>query len=282
MDNSHERKWIIYMYTFPNGKRYIGKTSTSLKDRQGGANWAGYNNCIVLMKAVEKYGIENIKQEILFEDIMTDEYSSRLEQTCILLFKANCRRFKDPQCGYNTTDGGEGTIGHRHTEESKRKMSESKKGKQTGGEHPNSKPIYCIELDRVFVNAVEAEQYTGVSRKTISLCCLRKNKSTRGGTTEFSELHWLFEKNKSAELIAQIIAESKPVIRSNNNSGVSGVYWDKEKKLWHAQITYHGYKRDLGRFLNKYDAIAARLSVEKKYYGNSAPQSHLFNEYNIQ
>ena len=73
------KKWIIYMYTFPNGKRYIGKTHTSLKDRQGGINWSGYKHSSVLMKAVKKYGIENIKQEILFEDEMTDEYASRLE-----------------------------------------------------------------------------------------------------------------------------------------------------------------------------------------------------------
>lgn len=282
MDNNQERKWIIYMYTFPNGKRYIGKTSTSLKDRQGGSNWAGYGNCTVLMKAVKKYGVDNIKQDILFEGMMTDEYSSRLEQTCILLFKSNCRRFNDHQYGYNTTDGGEGTIGHHHTEESKLKMSESKKGKKTGKDHPNSKPIYCIELDRVFVSAVEAEQYTGVSKKAISLCCLRKNKSTRGGITGLTKLHWLFEHEKSEELIGKILNDTKPVLRPSNKSGIIGVYWDKIKELWHAQITYHGDKRDLGRFLNKNEAIVARLSAEKKYYGNSAPQSHLFNKYDIQ
>ena len=282
MEISEKKHWIIYMYTFPNDKRYIGKTSTSLKDRQGGSNWAGYGHCTVLMRAVKKYGIENIKQEILFEDEMTDEYSSRLEQMCILLFKTNCRRFKNPQYGYNTTDGGEGTIGHRHTEESRRKMSESKIGKKTGKDHPNAKPVYCIELGRVFVSAVEAERYTGISKQTISLCCLGKNKSTRGGATGFDELHWLFEKDRSVELIGRILNESKPRLRASNYSGVSGVYFDKIRQLWCSQITYRGAKRSLGRFVNKNDAIVARLSAEKQYYGNSAPQSHLFNEYNIQ
>lgn len=281
MSTIEKRNWIIYMYTFPNGKRYIGKTSTSLKDRQGGVNWVGYSHCTVLMKAVKKYGVENIKQEILFEDEMTDEYSSRLEQICILLFKTNCRCFKNPQYGYNTTDGGEGTVGHHHTEESKKKMSQSKKGKKTGKNHPNSKSIYCIELDMTFVNAVEAEKYTGISRKTISLCCLRKNKSTLGGNTQFDRLHWIFESNKSINFINQIINEPIIEFRPNTNSGVNGVYWDKSKNKWAANIRYGGKRYFLGRYSDKVNAIVARLLAEKKYYGDCAPQSYLFNEYNI-
>ena len=43
MENvNKERKWIIYMYTFLNGKRYIGKTCRSLKDRQESSEWVGY------------------------------------------------------------------------------------------------------------------------------------------------------------------------------------------------------------------------------------------------
>lgn len=276
-----KRNWIIYMYTFPNGKKYIGKTSTSLKDRQGGANWSGYRNCTVLMRAVKKYGIKNIKQEILFEGEITDEYSSRLEQIYILLFKSNCRRFKSPQYGYNTTDGGEGTIGHHHTEESKRKMSESKKGKRTGSDSPNAKPVYCIELDMTFISAVDAEKYTGVSRQTISLCCLRKNKSTGGGNTMFSTLHWIFESDKSDELIYEIIHQPAVKFPTNTSSGVHGVYWNKSKNKWTAQITYKGHKMFLGRYVDIYDAIVARLSAENKYRGDNAPQFHLFKEYNI-
>lgn len=281
MNNKQKRKWIIYMYTFPNGKRYIGKTHTSLKDRQGGANWSGYDHSSILMKAVRKYGIKNIKQEILFEDEMVDEYASRLEQICILLFKANCLRFTDPAYGYNMTDGGEGTIGHHHTEESKKKMSESKKGKKTGKDHPSSKPVYCIELNKIFVNAVEAEQCTGISRQNISLCCLRKNKSTYGGNTGYDELHWIFEKDKSDELIYQILHEPKIVFSKNVNSGVNGIYWDKSRELWAAQIRYRGKRYFLGRFARKNEAIIARLSAEKMYYGDAAPQADLFKEYNI-
>lgn len=145
--------WIIYMYTFPNGKRYIGKTKRTLSERQGN-NFSGYERCTVLWKAIQKYGIDNIQQKILFEDDMIDEHASKLEQICILLFKSNCNKFLSPKFGYNLTDGGEGVNGwhpdearlsvlreqmkefhekrkgSHHSEESKRKMSDAKKRKK--------------------------------------------------------------------------------------------------------------------------------------------------------
>lgn len=281
MKTNEKRKWIVYMYTFPNGKRYIGKTSTSLKDRQGGSKWSGYSSCTVLMKAVKKYGIANIKQEILFEGEITDEYSSRLEQIYILLFKTNCRRFKNPQYGYNTTDGGEGTIGHRHTTDFKKKMSKSKKGKNTGANSPVAKPLFCIELNRTFVSAVEAEVCTGVSRKAISLCCLGKNKSTGGGNTVFKKLHWIFESDRSEETINKILHQPAVKLKENTSSGVHGVYWDQSKNKWAAQFTYNGRRMFLGRYTEKYDAIVARLSAENKYRGSDALQSYLFEKYGI-
>ena len=281
MSANQKRKWIIYMYTFPNGKRYIGKTSTSLKDRQGGANWVGYSHCTVLMKAIQKYGTDNIKQEILFEDEMTDEYSSRLEQMCILLFKTNCRRFKNPQYGYNTTDGGDGSIGHHHTEESKKKMSESKKGK-TGKDANSSKAVYCIELDKIFVNGVEAEKCTGVDRKMISQALHSRKKNTSGGHTGFVVLHWIFVADKSIEFIDKVMHEPVIVFSVNTNSGVHGVCWDKSKNKWAATIRYCGKSYFLGRYVDKDDAIIARLLAEKQYYGDLAPQSSLFDKYNIE
>ena len=160
-------------------------------------------------------------------------------------------------------------------------MSESKIGKKTGIDANNSKPVYCIELDRTFVNAVEAEKYTGVSRKTISLCCLGKNKSTRGGNTSFKVLHWLFEQNKSQEAIEEIVRRPKIQFPTNNSSGVNGVYFDKSKNKWASYIAYDGNRYFLGRYSDKNDAIISRLFAEKEHYGDCAPQSYLFDEYKI-
>lgn len=153
--NDNLNHWIIYMYTFPNGKRYVGKTKRTLSKRQR-YNFTGYERCTVLWKAIQKYGIENIEQEILFENDMTDKNAARLEQVCIALFKVNCNRFSNPKFGYNLTDGGDGLAGwhpdesrlaelkaqmyefaemRRGThpsEETRRKQSEAKIGKKRG------------------------------------------------------------------------------------------------------------------------------------------------------
>ena len=114
-ENEKLNHWIIYMYTFPNGKRYIGKSKRSLSRRQG-SFFNRYKNCTALWNAIEKYGIDNIKQDILFENDMSDEDASRLEQICILTFKTNANRFYNPKYGYNLTDGGEGISGWKPTE----------------------------------------------------------------------------------------------------------------------------------------------------------------------
>ena len=67
------------MYVFPNGKRYIGKTKKSLNRRKG-HQWNRYKYCPLLWKAIQKYGVENIKTEILFEGVLTDERASEKER----------------------------------------------------------------------------------------------------------------------------------------------------------------------------------------------------------
>ena len=54
-------------------------------------------------------------------------------------------------------------------------------------------------------------------------------------------------------------------IRSDNTSGVPGVYLIKNSNKWQSTITIDGYKKHLGYFLNFDDAVAARLNAEKKY-----------------
>ena len=221
--------WIIYMYTFPNGKRYVGKTKRTLSKRQG-YNFTRYNHCTVLWNAIQKYGIENIQQKILFENDMTDEYASRLEQICILLFKTNCNKFLNPKFGYNLTDGGDGLTGwhpdedrlevlrnqmhefHEKqkgthpSEESRKKMSEVKKGKKRGPmmestkqkisksnsrinmteethiRRSNSKKKQVIAIHRmtkkeiIFNSCEEVAEYFNVGASTVSRWCKKLRK----------------------------------------------------------------------------------------------------------
>lgn len=67
----------------------------------------------------------------------------------------------------------------------------------------------------------------------------------------------------------------------NNTSGVSGVYWRNDILKWRACIQAENITYNLGCFIDKKDAIKARLYAEKKYFGEFAPQIHLFEEYGI-
>ena len=65
----------------------------------------------------------------------------------------------------------------------------------------------------------------------------------------------------------------------NNTSGFIGVCWDKESCKWLSYIKLNKKQMKLGRFINKDDAIRARLRAEKEYFGEFAPQRHLFEQY---
>ncbi len=69
---------------------------------------------------------------------------------------------------------------------------------------------------------------------------------------------------------------------SNNTSGVTGVYWNKKANKWCAYIMYDNKRLHLGSFLEKDDAIKARLIAEKKYHGEFASQKYLYSQYGIE
>lgn len=68
---------------------------------------------------------------------------------------------------------------------------------------------------------------------------------------------------------------------STNTSGITGVGWHKGSQTWRARIEVDGKSISLGSFINKKDAILARLCAEAKYFGEFAPQQHLFEEYDV-
>lgn len=68
---------------------------------------------------------------------------------------------------------------------------------------------------------------------------------------------------------------------ANNTSGFIGVTWNNRDKRWIAQICIDYKTIPLARCVNKEDAIKARLEAEAKYFGDFAPQRHLFEQYGV-
>jgi len=90
-----EKKYRVYMHTFPNGCVYIGTTSQSLKDRW--KNGSGYNN-INVGYAIQKYGWDNVKHYLLYEG-SDKNTADAVEAYMIQETKSNT-----PEHGYNARE----------------------------------------------------------------------------------------------------------------------------------------------------------------------------------
>lgn len=110
------------MHISPSGKRYIGITSQTAENRW--RNGKGYKSNQPFYKAIMKYGWDNIEHIIVAEGLSLEQAA---EMECRLIEKYQTQ---DKRLGYNVCNGGEhGWIGVHHTEEAKIKMSLAKKGK---------------------------------------------------------------------------------------------------------------------------------------------------------
>ena len=70
--------------------------------------------------------------------------------------------------------------------------------------------------------------------------------------------------------------------QKSNTSGVIGVNYNSSNNTWVARISDTDGKRIiLCQVRNKEKAVKARLQAELDYYGEYAPQKHLFKEYGI-
>ena len=104
----------VYKYTnIRNGKIYIGQTKNSLKERaqRDGLN---YRECTRFYNAIQKYGWDSFRPEILADGLTMDE-ANELEEYYILLYDS-----VNPDVGYNLAAGG---LNHAMSEESRALLS---------------------------------------------------------------------------------------------------------------------------------------------------------------
>lgn len=96
--------WTVYRHISPSGKVYVGITGRSVEKRWYNPLNA-YRSCTVFYNAIKKYGWDNIKHEILFNNI--NFISAKLIEIDLIWY------YKKLNISYNITDGGEGMLGHR-------------------------------------------------------------------------------------------------------------------------------------------------------------------------
>lgn len=120
----------FYVYCFTcqsNGKEYVGWTSKSVEERWAEHVKASKNSRCHFHQAIRKYGPAAFAQRIL-DVVMKAETAKAVEKLWISFLATNESR--DGHRGYNMTDGGDGCVGNTWSQESRRKLSNSNKGRR--------------------------------------------------------------------------------------------------------------------------------------------------------
>ena len=197
--------YTVYMHVFPNGKKYIGITRGDIAERW--KNGFGYKTQFVFT-AIVKYGWDNIEHRILFTNLSKADACQK-EKELIAKYKTTIN-----ENGYNVDLGGD-SQGF-HSEETKKKISDSHKGK-TVSEETKQKlriamteerkekmktrsiqvcaiPVVCVETEIVYQSARQAHQMTGVDLASICKCCRHIPRyKTAGG------FHWEYANRPNIE-----------------------------------------------------------------------------------
>lgn len=151
-------------------KYYIGQTTKKPSHRAGHNGKDYLQSTTKFAKAIKKWGWDAFELIVLEDYIESKEELNRLETHYINLYDSYNN-------GYNCTMGGDGL--YNPSEETRRKMSEAKKGKsphnkgkkmsndfrekcskaKKGKPSTQTKKVYCKELDIEFNSLKEAGEY---------------------------------------------------------------------------------------------------------------------------
>ena len=190
----------VYMHRLKKDNRvYIGITKQNLKKRwQRGL---GYVHSTNFYNAILKYGWDNFDHIVLFKDLSKEEAEQK-EMELIKLYKSNNEKY-----GFNMTNGG---FHPNMTEEQKRKISNTEKGKKISQETKEKlsknirkyyeingttenmknhykkiiKPVICVETGIVYYGVKDLKK-NGFSPKNINSVCRNKIKTSGGYHWEY-------------------------------------------------------------------------------------------------
>lgn len=169
MTNEEKNIYCVYKHTSPNGKVYIGITNKQPPEKRWYSGGSGYKRQQLFWRAIQKYGWDNFKHDILFENLTKDEACEK-EIELIKMYDST-----NPDKGYNCSSGGENSLsgvqwtddmksnrsklytgdgnpfyGKKHSEESKEKMSKAQKGHEAPnkGKSPSDETLQLWSKQR--------------------------------------------------------------------------------------------------------------------------------------
>lgn len=95
----------------------------------------------------------------------------------------------------------------------------------------------------------------------------RHGNKIKGMLVDHINRNRLDNRKKNLRLVDDTYNAINSKVRIDNTSGYRGIFWDKSRKKWTAQISFRRKHFNLGRFIDINDAINARREAELKYFG---------------
>jgi group I intron endonuclease len=204
-----DKRFVVYMHeNIINGKKYIGITSKKPEDRWGkdGVRYKNNSN-IYFWNAIQKYGWDNFKHEILLEDLsLSDALKKEFEIS-------KTHNTTDSKFGYNGTVGRGGNFeiseesrlkysnavkgeknpmyGKKHSKETIIKLKEiNTKNAMYGKDNPVSRAVKGVNIETneeiLFESANQAATHFNLfNNGHIIECCRGKRKSCKGYRWEY-------------------------------------------------------------------------------------------------
>lgn len=221
--------YYVYMHVNKtNDKKYIGITKQYKPEYRWGANGSKYKESPHFYSAIQKYGWDNFKHIIIASKLSKDE-ACAMEIDLIAIYKTQNREF-----GYNISEGGtaptlpqetkekiaqrlkgnKNSFGKVCSEEKKKKISESQKGRKFTEEHkiklsrPKSvtypcseekrqhiinakkdkKAVICIETNIVYPSIHECAREMKLQATAICAVLRGRHKSTGGYHFKYNDI----------------------------------------------------------------------------------------------
>jgi len=190
--------YIYCITNLVNNKKYIGQTSRTIEQRK--LEHIRHRNSLdfPLYRAFRKYGLENFIWESL--DIGLDQEDLNKKEIYYIEYFNTYKQKK----GYNDVPGGRGGagfLGKKHSEQTKKQMSESQKKREKvvitdswrkaigdskrGLNSPRKRKVKNLDTGEEFEAIVFASIKYNISCCYISACCRGRRKKAKG-------YHWAY------------------------------------------------------------------------------------------
>lgn len=216
--------WTVYIHENKiNGKKYVGITSGSVNRRW--KNGYGYSRKLPIGKAIEKYGWDNFNHKIVAEGL--DEVSAKeMERNLIESLKTQNREF-----GYNLTDGGDGINGYKHSDSTRKKLSEAAQRQNRYGErNPNYGHKWSDEKRNQLSEARKKENLSQETLKKMSDAASKRMKEANPfkGKHHTEEVKRIISERQSRpvlmfDLDGNFIREYSSIINAAKDNGICKV-----------------------------------------------------------